>query len=128
MNTVLWPATWGYYLDQIVTGAVPDPGTILPAARDHFNDHVRARGHFPILRIGRQPYGVLPVCGARTGSRWKAAPLDAPLASLLARLRTTWENSVAERAPHPRRIRSGSRAGERAGHEPVLRRATWCAA
>ena len=62
MNTVLWPATWGYYLEQIVTGAIPNPDVILPAARDHFTAHVRARGHFPTLRIGRQPYGILPVC------------------------------------------------------------------
>jgi len=34
--------------------------TLNPVAR-LFIDHVRARGHFPILRIGRQPYGILPV-------------------------------------------------------------------
>jgi hypothetical protein len=93
MNAVLWPATWGYYLTQMVNGAVPD--VLVPAGRDHFKDHVRARGHFPTLRIGRQPYGVLPVCWS---ARWKSLegrPLDAPLASLLARLRTTWQNSVA---------------------------------
>jgi hypothetical protein len=95
MNAAMWPATWGYYLRQLVTGAVPTPDTIIPAAADHFKDHVRARGHFPILRIGRQPYGVLPVCWS---ARWKSLEgraLDAPLASLLARLRTTWENSDA---------------------------------
>lgn len=95
INTVLWPATWGYYLDQIVTGAVPNLDVILPAARDHFMAHVRARGHFPILRVGRQPYGLLPVCWS---ARWKpleGRPLDAPLAGLLARLRATWESAVA---------------------------------
>jgi hypothetical protein len=95
IGTVLWPATWGYYLDQIVTGAVPNPDVLLPAARDHFIAHVRARGHFPIVRIGRQPYGILPVCWS---ARWKpleGGVLAAPLAGLLARLRTTWQSSVA---------------------------------
>lgn len=93
-NAVLWPATWGYYLDQIVTGAVPTPETLLPAARSHFIDHVRARGHFPIIRIGRQPYGVLPVSWSASWKPLEGRPLDAPLGRLLTRLRTTWENSV----------------------------------
>jgi len=95
INAVMWPATWGYYLDQMVTGSVPSSAVLVPAARDHFKDHVRARGHFPALRIGRQPYGVLPVSWS---ARWKSLEgraLDAPLANLLGRLRTTWENSVA---------------------------------
>lgn len=95
INTVLWPATWGYYLDQIVTGAVPNPDVLLPAARDHFTMHVRARGHFPILRIGRQPYGVLPVCWSARWQPLEGRPLDAPLAGLLGRLRATWESSAA---------------------------------
>jgi len=94
MNAVMWPASWGYYLSQLVTGAVPTPDTIIPAAADHFKDHVRARGHFPILRIGRQPYGVLPVCWSAQWKPLEGRALDAPLASLLTRLRTTWENSL----------------------------------
>ena len=72
MNTVLWPATWGYYLE-------PDGGwrgrrrsaRSCPAAARPLHGHVRARGHFPILRIGAQPYGVLPVMWS---AHWK--PLD----------------------------------------------------
>lgn len=94
MNTVLWPATWGYYLEQIVTGAIPNPDVILPAARDHFATHVRARGHFPTLRIGRQPYGILPVCWSAQWKSLEGRALDRPLASLLSRMRSTWENSV----------------------------------
>jgi hypothetical protein len=95
INTVMWPTTWGYFLEQVVAGAVPSPDTLLPLARDHYASHVRARGHFPILRIGRQPYGVLPVCWS---SQWKpldGGPLEAPLMSLLAKMRPTWEGSVA---------------------------------
>lgn len=94
-NTVMWPATWGYYLTQIVNGVVPDPAAIVPAARDHFAAAVRARGHFPILRIGRQPYGLLPVCWSATWRPLEGRVLDGPLASLLTKLRATWQSSIA---------------------------------
>jgi hypothetical protein len=95
INTVMWPATWGYFLEQVVNGSVPSPDTLLPLARDHYASHVRARGHFPILRIARQPYGLLPVSWS---SQWKpleSGALEGPLMSLLAKMRPTWENSVA---------------------------------
>jgi len=95
INTVLWPATWGYYLSQMVNGSVPNPDVILPAARDHFAAAVRARGHFPIMRVGRQPYGLLPVCWSASWKSLEGRPLDAPLAGLLAKLRPTWELSIA---------------------------------
>ena len=94
MNTVMWPATWGYYLTNLVNGSVADPDVILPAARDHFAAAVRARGHFPILRIGRQPYGLLPVCASAQWKPVEGRALHAPLMSLLARMRTTWLNSL----------------------------------
>ena len=62
MNVALWQASWGYYLGNMVgfesTGFTPEG---LAWARDHFVSHVRAAGAFPIVRAGRQPYGVLPV-------------------------------------------------------------------
>ncbi len=94
LNAVLWPASWGYYLHQIVTGAVPSPEVILPAAREHFTEHVRARGHFPILRIGRQPYGILPICWSARWMSLEGRALDEPLSALLSRMRSTWEDSV----------------------------------
>jgi hypothetical protein len=94
-NTVLWPATWGYYLGQMVNGSVPQPDVILPAARDHFAAAVRARGHYVTLRIGQQPYGVLPVCWSAAWKPLEGRPLDGPLAGLLAKMRPTWENSLA---------------------------------
>ncbi len=62
MASALWAATWGYYLGNLI-GA---DGTGLGAAaiewaRLHFIAQVRAFGPLPALRVGRQPYGVLPV-------------------------------------------------------------------
>jgi hypothetical protein len=96
MNTVLWPATLGYYLGQIVTSAIPTPETILPTARDHFAQHVRARGHFPAVRIGSQPYGILPVCCSAQWKSLEGRTLDAPLYSLLTGLRTVWEKFISQ--------------------------------
>lgn len=58
MNIALWPATLGYLLDTML-----DP-VLAPAAiettRAFFIRYVVARGPVPGLRIGRQPYGILP--------------------------------------------------------------------
>jgi hypothetical protein len=62
MNVALWQIGWGYYLTNLVgfdgTGLTPG---LVAWARDHFATHVRSGGPFPILRCGRQPYGLLPV-------------------------------------------------------------------
>ncbi len=95
MNATLWPATWGYYLQQLVTGSVPNPDSTLPAVRDHFSTHVRARGHYPVLMAGRQPYGVLPVCSNAQWTALQSDPVQTQLPPLLTKLRATWEQSVA---------------------------------
>jgi hypothetical protein len=72
MATALWPATWGYYLLNLI--GLEGTGLTLDAiawARAHFIDHVRALGPLPTLRVGRQPYGLLPV-----------TPLEATAASI----------------------------------------------
>jgi hypothetical protein len=62
MATALWPATWGYYLLNLIgfdaTGLTLES---IAWAREHFIQHVRPFGPLPTLRVGRQPYGVLPV-------------------------------------------------------------------
>ena len=69
MQTALWPATLGYFLDQRLFGLLgfDDLGRV----RRHFIDFVRATGPLPTLRIGRQPYGLLPVTAL---NRWQ--PID----------------------------------------------------
>jgi len=58
MNTALWPATLGYFLDEMLAPRVSDAD--VRATRDFFCEHVRARGPAPVLRVGAQPYGLLP--------------------------------------------------------------------
>lgn len=64
MNRVLWPATLGAYLDDLL--AVYGGASIVPNAtrdnlREWFVANVRGGGSLPTLQIGAQPYGLLPV-------------------------------------------------------------------
>jgi hypothetical protein len=94
MNTMLWPGTWEYYLTNLVNGAVPDPANMIPAARAFFVAWVRARGPWPTLRIGRQPYGLLPVVWSGGYQPRAGDTLTAPLLALLEQLRPTWRSAA----------------------------------
>jgi hypothetical protein len=62
--------------------------------RDHLIGHVRSRGPLPALRVGSQPYGVLPVSSLRA---WRSADGDtaAPMLPWLLRLRETWRAALS---------------------------------
>ncbi|MEW2526459.1 hypothetical protein [Streptomyces sp. NPDC047071] len=57
-NTALWPVTWGSFL-QTALHPVLDVETVRKT-RDFFLRHVSGRGPLPAVRIGSQPYGILP--------------------------------------------------------------------
>lgn len=66
MNVALYNATLAYYVDEML-----DP--LVPRADQHrlfqfFTQYVSARGSLPALRVGRQPYGILPTTALE---RWK---------------------------------------------------------
>ena len=65
MQTALWPATLGYWMDTLFT---PNPGTtsifsdaVIEDTRAFFTSYVSGRGPLPAIRIAGQPYGILPV-------------------------------------------------------------------
>jgi hypothetical protein len=66
MATLLWPATWGYYLTQLLR--LDEFEQAGAGWRRAVIDAVRAAGPLPLLRVGRQPYGVLPVTSME---RWR---------------------------------------------------------
>ncbi|MET9730330.1 hypothetical protein ABZZ79_06590 [Streptomyces sp. NPDC006458] len=61
----------------------------------HFVDHVRARGHLPTLRVGRQPYGILP---ATSLDLWRGTEVDLRILEQIQGFRTFAE-SQAWRSP-----------------------------
>jgi hypothetical protein len=74
MNAALWPATWGYFLAQLMDTFPQDS---VDATRRHFAKWVRACGDLPVLRVGDQPYGLLAVLALdRWNPREPVAPGD----------------------------------------------------
>jgi len=106
MVTALWPATLGYFLDQMM-----DP--VFTAAqqetmRQFTRDYVRPRGPLAAVRVGATPYGILPttslaaVLAAKpTTSRLGIANYRArnALAQLAERLLPSWDNGIGA-VPH----------------------------
>lgn len=111
MNVLLWPVTWGYFLTVMManTEGRGEPWTpYLGEWANYFADFVRARGPLPALRIGNQPYGLLPVTAldrwqpriAHPGLPGPTSPID-----LLIQLRQRWQKGVIA-APHFGRVSS----------------------
>lgn len=63
MNTALWHATMGYVLESLMEGGFS--AQTLLHIRSFFNDYVSGRGPVPAIRIGNQPYGILPTTAFR---------------------------------------------------------------
>ncbi len=105
MNTAVWSASWGYFLFQMMADTFPFEA--VRQGRRHFIDHVRAGGPLPALRIGRQPYGVLPVLplalwAPREGPA--ASPVDGPVVGMLRSLAdVAWKPATG----HVPRVSSG---------------------
>lgn len=96
MNTALWHATWGYWLEQVMAPTLPRAQ--VEAFRRHFVGHVRGRGPLPVLRVGNQPYGLLPVTtldGLVIEADRPDAAAGSPALDLLRRLRDVfWKPGV----------------------------------
>ncbi|WP_248960023.1 hypothetical protein [Sphaerisporangium perillae] len=78
-----------------------DPARPWRAIRDHLAEHVRSRGPLPMLRVGHQPYGVLPVTALGDWRARRDRDVDALLVPWLRRLRERWRAALDE-APIPR--------------------------
>jgi hypothetical protein len=92
-QALVWPATLGYFLEQLTHGVVSADRQ--ERARRLYVEHVRNRGGLPALRIGRTPYGVLPVTAL---SRWVRRDHDLADDAMIAALRgivATWRRSSA---------------------------------
>lgn len=101
MGVALWSPTWGKFLQSVTT--VNKTGATLSdankeATRTFFRDHVRARGPLPAIRVGQQPYGILPAA-ALSDKRWKTPGGDtyeAALLPLLRKVRAAWLSCIAQ--------------------------------
>ncbi|MCW3157699.1 hypothetical protein [Micropruina sonneratiae] len=92
MGRALWPATWGYWLTQFV--GVDAAGH--DWARDFARRFLRPEGPLPTLRVGRQPYGLLPVTAL---GRYAGDERTTRLARVLAGVRQEGWRPAVDLAP-----------------------------
>lgn len=86
LHRVLWYATGQRLLEEQVEWTIP-PADIAHW-RDHFIDGVRPAGPLPLLRVGNQPYGVLPVTVLE---RWMTDTRELFCVNVLRTIRNTLE-------------------------------------
>jgi len=67
MQRALWPATIGYWMDKLLAPVFSDEA--IASTRWYFTRYVSGRGGVPAIRIGGQPYGILPTT-AFSRIRW----------------------------------------------------------
>ena len=104
MNTALWQATWGYFLLQMLgvgaTNESPLSDDDIAWVRRHFIDYVRASGPLPAVRVGKQPYGVLPVTSLNAwqppAGQQSQYMRDVALRDFLLRLRDLWRRNYPD--------------------------------
>ena len=110
MNTALWPGTWGYLMESMMSPVFDDQ--TVEKTRWFFTNFVSARGMLPAIRIGDQPYGILPTTAFSRmnnwlrGKRWQR-PRGVPhpegyrnylnkLHQLLERMRSDWQQMLPQ--------------------------------
>ncbi|OKI45494.1 DUF3892 domain-containing protein [Micromonospora sp. CB01531] len=103
MNTLLWPATWGGFLWQQMHPMFTDAA--ITTGRRHFQAYVRASGPLPAVRVGDQPYGILPITPLAAWRPTETPDLDPPgippsVVDFLGRLRRDVWRPALTALPH----------------------------
>ncbi len=105
MNTALWNATIGYFMESMLTPVFTDDQR--EAVRWLLIEHVSGRGRVPAIRIGDQPYGILPTT-TFSDMRWLTGLQSArrdeghliaglqQIYRVLGRVRSDWEGMVGD--------------------------------
>ena len=119
MNQALWGSTLEYLLESpLAFGGHPVlEGSDLEWLRDWFCDYVRGGAALPALRIGTQPYGLLPVTKMR-GLQMTPATRRDWLEYTLGGLHNTWISSRTD-VPTLSPVSGGTPPGTLAGEEAV---------
>lgn len=100
MVTSLWPATLGYFLQQMMSPVFSYDQ--IDAGRRWTLDNVIPRGPLAAIRAGKTPYGLLPVTAMQF---YPAEPVlrqqsvEQQLVAFFQKLRNAWRTSTAA-APH----------------------------
>ncbi|WP_030559959.1 hypothetical protein [Streptomyces aureocirculatus] len=93
-DTALWPATWGSYLATTLHPVLTPQA--VEQIREFFLRHVSGRGPVPAVRIGRQPYGVLPTTAFSRLTWPENATHRRALAKVLDAVQEDWREAAAK--------------------------------
>ncbi|GAA2778425.1 hypothetical protein [Crossiella cryophila] len=97
-NIALWPATWGSFLRHTLHPLLDDEA--VARTREFFVRNVSGRGPLPVLKIGRQPYGIVPTTDFRALS-WPAANTHRhALKKVLDTAAADWDRVAAEKVQY----------------------------
>jgi|GEM_PF-1584605 len=90
MLRALWPATLGYFLNQMMASVFP--AEAIEQGREYTLANTFPRGPITALRVGRTPYGVLPVTSLRNYQVKSdvAGPVETGLVNFVQKLWPTW--------------------------------------
>lgn len=97
-NTALWPATWGYFL-QTALHPLLGPDAVAKT-REFFLRHVSGRGPLPVVKMGQQPYGILPTTAFSRLAFPATATHRRALNRVLTEMATDWTAAAAEHVRH----------------------------
>ncbi len=97
INQALWPATLGYFLDELLD----TDANVNDRIRRFFTSDVVARGSLPAIRVGKQPYGVLVTSAF---NRWQVndgvdgedAAFLRQVHDVLVKVETQWQQLVGQ--------------------------------
>jgi hypothetical protein len=104
MLNALWRGTFGQYLMEQWNPYHSDESErilktpTLYALRRYVVAYLRPAGALPVLRIGKQPYGVLPVVG-KAYSDAGDSKVESGIGKLLGILRPIWEIAAKQKVP-----------------------------
>lgn len=98
MINALWSATLGQTLDQMFDPAMSDAD--IGKLRDHAVAHLRPGGALPTLRVGSQPYGILPITPLTLFK--PQDKVEEKLAQVIGAVRGIWARA-SNNAPHIQR-------------------------
>jgi hypothetical protein len=82
VNIALWPGTLGYWMASMMAPVFP-PG-VIDLTRTLFTRYVVASGAIPAIRIGTQPYGIVPVTALSRMKWFNQSPVAGSPADPLA--------------------------------------------
>lgn len=90
----LWSSTLGYYLDDLLDPLARDEH--IDMARDHAIKFLQPFGPYAALRVGKQPYGVLPVIASKLFKPRPAQGFEERLMRILHVLAWYWREGLGQ--------------------------------